>query len=267
MILLFALLLATPLLAQSKLPNAQVSPLVIGDKIEFESRILQEPRVLNVYLPHGYSPDSAKTYPVIYVLDGTINEDFLHIAGLVQFYSFPWLEKMPECIVVGIANGNRYHDFTYPTDKPEYQEINPDAGGSALFMEFLEKEVKPYINKNYRVQEPATLIGQSLGGLLATEILFKKPDLFDNYIIVSPSLWWDEESLFQVEPKKYSSQKKIFIAVGKEGKVMKSVAKKLYKDLKKDESPNTTVGFQYFPQLDHGDALHLAVYEALGFVF
>ncbi|MDW7692925.1 alpha/beta hydrolase-fold protein [Flammeovirgaceae bacterium SG7u.111] len=259
--------LSNQLFAQKRIEPVKKEPLIIGERIEIESEILEQTRVLNIYLPNGYSPDSLKTYPVIYLLDGSIHEDFLHIAGLVQFSSYPWLEKMPECIVVGISNINRYHDFTYPSEKEEYQEINPLNGGSAKFIDFLELEVKPQVNKLYKASETSTIIGQSLGGLIATEILFKKPNLFENYIIVSPSLWWDDESLLQMQPTKYTTQKNIFIAVGKEGKIMKSVAKKLNKKLLKEKESNTNINFQYFPELDHGDALHLAVYEAFDKIF
>ena len=73
---------------------------------------LGEIRVLNVYLPNGYSPDSSKTYPVIYLLDGSDNEDFIHVVGIVQFLNM--IQVMPESIVVGIANVDRRRDFTFP---------------------------------------------------------------------------------------------------------------------------------------------------------
>ena len=90
-----------------------------------------------------------------------------------------------------------------------------------------------------------TLIGQSLGGLLATEILFKNPDLFDNYIIASPSLWWDDESLLKYSPNSYSTKKSIFIAVGKEGKVMERTAKELYDKLNLLKKENTNLYFEF----------------------
>ena len=174
---------------------------------------------------------------------------------------------VPETIVVGVANVSRNRDFTYPSTDKEYVEKYPETGHSEKFIEFIENELQPLIEKQYPVTSEKTLIGQSLGGLLATEILFKKPDLFKNYIIVSPSLWYDFESLLKKEPKAYTSQKSIYVAVGEEGDVMKRVAKELYKKLEKNKKSNTQVYFHFLKEQDHGDALHLAVYNAFEKIF
>ena len=92
----------------------EVSDFSIGDRITMHSEILDEERVLNVYLPYGYSPDSSKTYPVIYLLDGSAYEDFIHVAGIVQFGSYSWINMIPETIVVGIENVNRNRDSRHP---------------------------------------------------------------------------------------------------------------------------------------------------------
>ncbi len=153
----------------------------IGKSIVIHSDILKENRELNVYLPLSYAKDSAKQYPVIYLLDGSKDEDFIHISGLVQFGSFSWINLLPESIVVGIGNVDRQRDFTYPSQNKKEQEDFPTSGKSADFMTFLENELQPFVNNHFRTTSTQTLIGQSLGGLLATEILFKKPALFDNH--------------------------------------------------------------------------------------
>ncbi|MEZ4935094.1 MAG: alpha/beta hydrolase-fold protein, partial [Saprospiraceae bacterium] len=99
---------------------------------EFYSQAIGEQRVLNIYLPDGYHPDSSATYPVVYVLDGSAHEDFPHIAGLVQFLNM--YDLMPKSIVVGIANVNRYRDFTFPSKVKEDIEINPANGGAEKFL-------------------------------------------------------------------------------------------------------------------------------------
>ncbi|MCB0644656.1 MAG: alpha/beta hydrolase [Phaeodactylibacter sp.] len=249
--------------------KAQVSktPFTIGETVVLQSEILGQERPLSIYLPYGFSPDSAKTYPVIYLLDGSADQDFLHIAGLVQFASYPWLEYCPESIVVGIANLDRTHDFTAPPHDPEYTEHAPTSGGSADFMRFIAEEVQPYIAATYPLSGERTLIGQSLGGLLATEILFTRPDLFDNYMIVSPSLWWDNEFLLDSDPAAYSGSKSIYIAVGEEGKVMKRGARQLHKKLQRLDRPNTRLFFKFFPELNHADALHLSAYDGFKKLF
>jgi len=244
-----------------------VSDFSIGDRITMHSEILDEERALNVYLPYGYSPDSSKTYPVIYLLDGSAYEDFIHVAGIVQFGSYSWINMIPETIVVGIENVNRNRDFTGETRDSMHKADYPEMGGSANFTDYLKSEVIPYIEASYKTSETRTIIGQSLGGLLATEILLKQPEMFDNYIIISPSLWFDFESYLDLDPKESDATHKIYVGVGDEGKIMKSVAKKLYKKLKKHLKEEDTLAWGYFKDNDHGDVLHLAVYDAFEQLF
>ena len=242
-------------------------PFTIGETVTIHSVILNEDRVLNIYLPNGYSPDSLKKYPVIYLLDGSVDEDFIHIAGLVQFGSFPWIKMVPESIVVGIANIDRRRDYTFPTSIKKDQEDFPTTGKSEKFIAFVADELQPLIRHNYLVSDSRTIIGQSLGGLLATEILLKKPDLFDRYVIVSPSLWWDNESLLKISFFKENSVKEIFVGVGKEGKVMESDAKALFEKLKAEKTESTKIYFDFLAAQDHADTLHLAVYHAFEKMF
>ena len=239
----------------------------IGKTIKIKSQLLNEIRDLNIYLPINYSKDSLKTYPVIYLLDGSKDEDFVHISGIVQFGSFSWINMIPETIVVGIGNVDRKRDFTYPSQSKLDQKEFPTSGKSEKFISFIEKELQPFIVSEYRTSEIKTIIGQSLGGLLTTEILFKKPELFDNYIIVSPSLWWDDEKLLNENSKRYNSKKSIYIAGGKEGEVMERIAKELYDKLKKEQKPNTNLFYEYIEDKTHGDALHIAVYNAFDIIF
>ncbi len=253
--------------SQNEMTLVEKTPFTIGEVLKFHSKILDEDRVLNVYLPSYYDPDSLQKYPVIYLLDGSLDEDFIHIAGLVQFGSFSWINMLPETIVVGIANVDRKRDFTYPTRNKKDKEDFPTTGGSAKFIDFIEREVQPLINQTYKTNSTSTVIGQSLGGLLATEILFKKPDLFDNYFIISPSLWWDDEALLKYEPKMIDGSKAIYIGVGKEGEVMERVASELHTKIKSILASKNNLHFQFFEKQDHGDVLHLAIYDAFEKVF
>ncbi len=239
----------------------------IGKTIEIKSKILDESRVLNIYLPSSYSVDSLKTYPIIYLLDGSKNEDFIHISGIVQFGSFSWINMLPESIVVGIGNVDRKRDFTYPSGNKLDQKEFPTSGKSEKFIQFLGNELQPFIESTYRTENKKTIIGQSLGGLLATEILFKKPELFDNYIIVSPSLWWDDEKLLDFKPLCKITNKSIYIAGGKEGEVMERTAKELYNKLSVDKQENSKLFFEFMEDKTHGDALHKAVYNAFEKIF
>lgn len=239
----------------------------LGDRLRWRSGALDEDRELNVYLPLSYGTDPEARYPVIYLLDGSADEDFIHIAGLVQFASFSWIQMVPESIVVGIANVDRKRDFTYPSKNEKDQKELPTSGGSAAFIEALEREILPLIESRYRIDGGRTLIGQSLGGLLATEILLKKPALFDRYIIVSPSLWWDDGSLLGADPAPGLEKASVFVGVGKEGEIMETAARRLHARLKALDPGPSRLFFHHFPELDHGDTLHLAVYRALDDLF
>lgn len=251
-------------------------PFVLGEIVEIQSKELGEKRTINIYLPDGYKNGDTGRYRVIYLLDGSANEDFPHIAGLVQFYDM--MQLMPPTIVVGIANVNRKRDFTFPITaaqnkkkpatpvKPdsweafaEKQMQDPAAGGSEKFMAFVEKELQPYITQHYRTAQ-RTLIGQSLGGLMATEFLAKRPQLFDDYIIVSPSLWWGNESLIKLVAPQKLSGKTVYLAVGKEGDIMEHDAQQLATMLKQNKSIKMV--FHPFDRETHATILHNAVYDA-----
>ncbi|MDT0556555.1 alpha/beta hydrolase [Patiriisocius hiemis] len=252
--------------AQNKVKVLDTQPFSIGKSITIHSNVLNEDRVLNIYLPNGYNT-SEKEYPVIYLLDGSANEDFIHVSGLVQFGSFSWINMLPESIVVGIANVDRKRDFTYPSTNKLDQEEFPTSGGSKKFIEFIETELLGLINQNFKVSKEKTIIGQSLGGLLASEILLKKPILFDNYIIVSPSVWWDNTSILKWEVKKDLANKKIYVAVGVEGPAMQTGATNLYYKLLEAYKDDKAVIFNFLEEQNHGDALHLALYDAFSKFF
>ena len=243
-------------------------PFILGVIDEIYSKELSEKRVLNIYLPAGYNQNDTVKYPVIYLLDGSADEDFIHIVGLVQFFSFEWINQVPKSIVVGIGNVDRKRDFTFPTKIQDDKRKYPTSGQSDQFISFIEKELQPFIESSYKTTHEKTIIGQSLGGLLATEILLKKPILFNNYIIISPSLWWDNGSLLHQKTDALSEnshqQTAIYIGVGKEGltptkipRVMEVDANLLAEKVKGGK--NVKVFFDYLPQENHGTIMHEAV--------
>jgi len=248
-------------------------PFVIGVTEDIQSVRLSEKRTLNIYLPEGYEQDDTTRYSVIYLLDGAADEDFIHVVGLVQFNTFPWINRLPKSIVVGIVNTDRQRDFTYPTRSESARKRFPTAGHSDRFLAFMEQELQPYIDKKYKTNHTRTLIGQSLGGLLATEIMLKKPTLFDKYIIVSPSLWWDNGSLLDapsaVLQADFQTRTDVYIGVGKEGltpgdtpRVMEVDANLLAEKLQNAAGKNLHVYFDYLPQEDHATIAHQAIFNA-----
>ena len=259
--------------AQTK-TNDQTKPFVLGVIDEIQSKELSEKRILNIYLPEGYNGKDTLKYPVVYLLDGSADEDFIHIVGLYQFNSFEWIKRVPKSIIVGIANIDRRRDFTIPTTIASDLKNYPTTGHSDNFINFLEKELQPYIQKKYKTKSSKTIIGQSLGGLLETEILLKRPELFDKYIIISPSLWWNNGSLLNLNLdaaiKDIKTKTDIYIGVGKEGltpteipRVMEVDANVLADNIKAIGNKNVTVYFDYLPQEDHATVIHQGVFNAL----
>jgi predicted alpha/beta superfamily hydrolase len=253
-------------------------PFVLGVIDEIQSKELGENRILNIYLPEGYNPKDAEKYPVIYLLDGSANEDFIHISGLVQFNSFEWINQVPKSIVVGIATVDRKRDFTFATTLEKDKKRFPTTGHSDKFIAFIEKELQPFIDKKYKTTESKMIIGQSLGGLLSSEILLKKPSLFNKYVIVSPSIWWDNGSILNIDSQilqeNFKQPTEIYIAVGKEGltpteipRVMEVDANLLAEKIQASKSKNIKVFFDYFPNENHGTILHLAVFNSFKFFY
>lgn len=269
-LLFFLCILTTNLNGQQIKPEHSEfpKPFVLGEIQEIQSKILAEKRLLNIYLPEGYNVKDSLKYPVIYLLDGSADEDFIHIVGLVQFNSFEWINQVPKSIVVGIVSVDRKRDFTFPTKIKEDLEKYPTTGHSDKFISFIETELQPFIQKKYKTNESKTLIGQSLGGLLSTEILFKKPALFNKYIIVSPSLWWDNGSLLNQTVSDFENTE-VYIGVGKEGltptqipRVMEVDANLLSEKIKNLKYSGVKVIFDYLPQENHATILHQAVFNA-----
>lgn len=271
-IIIFFLVCSCTLSFAQSAKQETVKPITLGEAHEIHSAELSENRTLNIYLPPGYNSSDTGKYPVIYLLDGGMDEDFIHIVGLVQFNSFPWVERMPESIVVGIVNVDRKRDFTYPTTIKSDKEKYPTTGGSAKFIAFIEKEVQPYVNKKFRTNTSKTIIGESLGGLLATEILFTKPYLFSKYIIVSPSLWWDNASVLKrsIDDRHLSENTAVYIGAGKEGlgpsaepHVMEVDANVLADKIENLHNKNISVYFDYLPDETHATISHQAVFNAI----
>jgi predicted alpha/beta superfamily hydrolase len=257
--------------------QAQMStkPFTLGVIDSVASKVLGETRALNIYLPEGYQANDTTKYPVVYLLDGSADEDFIHVVGLYQFNNFSWINRVPKSIVVGIANVDRRRDFTYPTSVITDKNRNKTSGHSDAFINFIQQELQPFIQTRYKGKSNNnTIIGQSLGGLLASEILLKRPTLFQQYIIISPSIWWDNASLLLLSSPilgaNFAQPTTVYIGVGKEGlaptatpHVMEVDANLLAEKLKASKSPQLTVHFDYLPQEDHATITHQAVFNAL----
>ena len=178
------------------------APLAIGETFTMESRVLGETRRINVYSPPTYQ-DPAPPLPTLYMPDGGIHEDFLHIAGLLQISALNG--TMRPFRLVGIENTRRRRDLTGPTDNPLDREIAPVVGGSAEFRRFVRDELMPLVEERYATTGETAIMGESLAGLFIVETFFLEPDLFDTYIAFDPSLWWADASLLEHAQESLSS--------------------------------------------------------------
>ncbi|QKG58890.1 alpha/beta hydrolase [Hymenobacter sp. BRD128] len=174
------------------------APLCIGETFSLASKVLGETRRLNVYLPPVYRDSATVRLPVLYMPDGGLAEDFLHVAGLVQV--LVGNGTMRPFILVGIENTQRRRDLTGPTTNAADKKIAPRVGESATFRQFIRRELMPAVRQRYRTTAETALVGESLAGLFTVETLLLEPDLFDTYLAFDPSLWWNDGQLVKQAP-------------------------------------------------------------------
>ncbi len=177
----------------SKAPVVVPEPVPPHQGFTLESAKLKETRRITVYLPPGYEAAGDARFPVLYMPDGGLKEDFPHIATTVD--AAIRAGEMRPLLIVGIENTVRRRDLTGPTTVPEDRKAAPISGGSAAFRAFIQEELMPEVRRRYRVTEEKAIIGESLAGLFIVETFFLQPELFDTYIALDPSLWWNGESL------------------------------------------------------------------------
>ncbi|HVX89126.1 MAG TPA: alpha/beta hydrolase-fold protein [Gemmatimonadales bacterium] len=163
-----------------------------------DSRHTGEARVINVYTPPGYDGTARRRYPVLYMPDGGVAEDFPHVVVTVD--SLIRNGVIPATLVVGIENTQRRRDMTGPTRIASDSAIAPRVGGSAAFRAFIRDELIPEIGRRYRVNGDRAIVGESLAGLFIVETMLAEPRLFRRYIALSPSLWWNDDALLRTAP-------------------------------------------------------------------
>ncbi len=180
----------------------EVTPAAIGETFHLDSKILGERRTINVYVPPDYAR-SGERFAVLYMPDGGMAEDFPHVTGIVDV-SIKDAVIRP-LIVVGIENTERRHDLVGPSSVEEDRKAAPHAGGADNFRKFLRDELRPWVAAHYRVTEETAIIGESLAGLFVLETLFVEPSLFDTYIAVDPSVWWNDGALVKSAAARFAA--------------------------------------------------------------
>lgn len=258
---LIVLLVPVAVLAQTT--PAEPAPLAVGDTFVIESGALGEARRVNVYAPAGYAASDTLRLPVLYMPDGGVGEDFLHVAGLVQIGALNGTVR-PH-LLVGIENTERRRDLTGPTDEQGDREIAPRVGGSAAFRAFLRDELRPVVDSLYRTTGKTAIVGESLAGLFVVETLVVEPDLFDTYVAVDPSLWWDGGRLADTAAGLLAAappgERTLYLA-GSGQPQLGALAHGLYAALDAARVPGLTVRYAGHPDETHGSVYHPAALRA-----
>lgn len=257
--------------------------IVIGKIDTIRSRILNETRQLWVYVPASAANKlyTQQLYPVVYLLDAPSH--FHSVTGMIHQLGN---NVLPEMIVVGIQNTDRTRDLTptHTTSSPYGQtpEMLKNSGGGDNFLRFIEKELMPHIDSNYPAAPYKMFIGHSYGGLLVMHTLMHKPGMFNSYIALDPSIWWDDQVLARqaisaLQQNKFP-EKPFYLAIAnvlntKEGidrivndtsqaSISMRTAFQLVKAIDKYRKPNQPWHWRYYPEDGHSSVALIAQYDA-----
>lgn len=239
------------------------TPIVIGSSWALPSAIYAGTRELNIWLPPGYA-GGEQAYPVLYLLDGGQAQDFHHISGLAQLGTVNGTTR--DVIVVGIASVDRRNELALPTDDAELIERYPTHGQPDRFRDFLRTEVQPFIQTRFRTNGETALMGESLAGLFVVETFLKAPEMFDAFVAVSPSLWWDGGRLARQSGAHLrdhsNAPRTLILTMGDEGAEAEALMETLTANLRDNALPGLTWDFRPRPADSHATIYHGAALDA-----
>ena len=270
---------------------AKKNQIVIGQIESIHSEILDESREFWIHIPESAKDSSTyKTkYPVLYLLDGPSN--FNSVTGIIEHLSNNMV--VPEMIIVGIANTNRSLDMT-PTkvdvDFMSGDSIQYASGGGNKFLDFIEKELVPHVEKTYPATTYKTFVGHSFGGLSVINALINRKELFNNYVAIDPSLWWDNRAFLNVADtiltKNKFNKRALYVGVAntmESGMDIKKVQNDSVPDtyftihiksllqfvnsLDRKKDNGLLFKWKYYENDDHGSVPFIAEYDAFRFLF
>ena len=266
------------LLFFNSMANAQEVELynsVSNDVLIIPSKVLSEDRRIYVHVPKTNSENLNKAFPVLYLLDG---ENHFHILSAYIDYLSHW-KMIPPIMVVGIISKDRRKDLTPTKSTVDYSgkvdSMYSTSGGNGKFFQFMQLELIPYIEKKYKVDAYKIFAGHSFGGITTINCMFIHPDMFNAYIAISPSLWWDNKYTLKLVENKLtklvSLNKKFFYSTGNEGV---NDPNSFYTDLLKFDSlivnrtpKGLTYKYKFYPQESHMSEPVVAYYDALRFIY
>lgn len=258
------LMAAAVLSAKPAAALSEPTPIVIGQSYALPAAVMGTTREINVWLPPGYEGGETP-YPVLYLLDGgTTWQDFHHISGLAQLGTVNGTTR--DVIVVGIASVDRRNELALATDNAELIARYPTQGHSDRFRRFVAEEVQPFIEGRFRTNGETALIGESLAGLFVVETFLKEPQMFDAYVAVSPSLWWDGGRLALqsgAHLRDHSNDPRtLILTMGDEGAEAQALMDALTGNLRDHALPGVTWTFEPRPNESHATIYHGAALDA-----
>ena len=225
-----------------------------------KSQALSEDRTILVSVPANYDRTDAR-YPVVYMLDAHAPHNAM-MSGLIEQQG--WAGTLPEVIIVGIQNTNRTRDMT-PTPGEQ-----GGGGGAKNFLQFIETEVIPFVEKTYRTAPYRTLAGHSLGGMFAMYVFTERPDAFNAYIAASPHLQWDKNYLMkpleEALRKRPEVNKTFFLGLGNEPAYLETF-QGLEETIKKLKPKKLEYEFRQFKDENHGSVVLPTYYAGLRKVY
>ncbi len=246
----------------------KAQPFVIGEQFQIESKVLGETRTYIIHTPSSYKSGN-EAYPVLVLQDG--DGHFGYTTSAVEMLSGNG--RIPPMIVVGINNTDRARDMTptKPTTGFGGTPWTQPAGGADKFLSFIADELLPTVDRNYRTRPYRVLIGHSLGGLFAVYALMNRPEVFNAYLIISPSLWWDDQVLVKAAQPFFAAHKDLradlYMTIGSEGQAMLGGAWKLAAVLEESKLPDLHWQFKRTPEEDHGTIPFISTWEGLQAIF
>jgi predicted alpha/beta superfamily hydrolase len=243
--------------------------IVLGRGYTIQSAALGEARRINVYLPPGYGAGT-QAYPVLYLIDGGVEQDFVHIAGLSQHATIS--ASFREMIVVGIETVDRRRELTAPATRDASLRVDyPTHGEGAKFRAFVADEVKPWVETRYRTDGHDAVMGESLAGLFVVETFLRQPDLFDGYVAVDPSLWWDNGALATETRTLLAAQatgeRTVYMAVANGVPAMRLGQTVVSQAIKAAALPGVNFTYAIMDDEEHSTIYHRAALDALRVVF
>ena len=215
---------AAPPPVHANLHDREGEPIVVGSIHRIRSTVYGNEQVITVRLPRGYADNPQRRYPVLFSVDGGPDQDFELLAGVAAEAEFS--TSIEPFILIGVKTEDRYRQLTPVMTRLPVERLRENfgermvPGGADTFRRYLERDVLPWATSRYRTGRKV-LTAASLGGLFVLDTFLQRPEMFDDYIALTPSFWWDVgrvvDEAAQAMARHGPSNRRIYFTMGDEG--------------------------------------------------